>query len=391
MTRATAAGCAVLLIAAVAVPASAKPAKWTLKLESGAEYDSNIHRVEVPEQDQDAVAGAPLIRSSGELTTSWQRKRGERFRFVGLGLAKLFASEEGQSENVIVVAGDGQYQWALNKRGAVFGVRGSYYEAFAYDLGVVDSQYLGRNFSMGNIEADLTAVGPKGHRLMLHAGYRRFVYKPDADFDWHGDHYGLRFETTVWRGDPDKDLDAASMDIAVGYRVGRRSYNQGRAFSNSCPDDDDPDPSCFTPTDFARADLNHQGSIDVAYNTGARIWSARYELQINDSNSFGHALARSRLELGLTAELGKSMSVTASVAVLFNIFLDPLLLGDERTNSFITIDDENRNTLSLMALRKLNKKWSLEARYSIFTNEFATQQLRFRRQVFYTGLAYAYD
>jgi len=369
----------------------AKPVKWTLKLDSGAEYDSNIHRLEVPADQQSAVDGAPLMRTSGELTTSWRRDKGEHMRFVGLGLAKLFATAEGQSENVLVLAGDGQYEWALGKRGAVLGVRGTYYDAFAADLGLSNVLPQGRNFAMANAEASLTAIGPKGHRLIMHAGYRDFVYKPDADFDWRGDHYGLRFETTWWRGDPDKDLDAASVDINVGYVVGRRSYVSGRAFTNGCPNANDPDPTCFVPSDIPRADLNHQVAVDVAYNTGSRIWSARYELQVNDSNSFGHALARQRLELGLTAALGKKLSVTASVAILFNTFLDPLLLGDERTNTFVTIDDENRNAAQVIVERKLNKHWSAEARYSLFTNEFATQQLHFRRQVVYAGLGYAYN
>ena len=35
-------------------------------------------------------------------------------------------------------------------------------------------------------------------------------------------------------------------------------------------------------------------------------------------------------------------------------------------------------------------KWSVEARYALFSNEFATRQLTFRRQIFYAGTVYRY-
>jgi len=384
MIRVTAAGGVVVVVALLSGVANGKPAKWTTKLDSGAEYDTNIHRLELPEGEQ--VDGAPLVRTTAEITSSWQRAKNERFRFVGIAMSKLFATGIGQSENIAVMDGDATYSWAVSKRGGLLSLNGSYYDAFGYDV-VGDTMLVSRNFSIGNAEARWVAVGPKGHRLTLHGGVRRFVYKPDADFNWLGDHYGLRFETTLWRGDPDKELDAASVDVSVAYRAERRSYAEGKAFANSCPHDDNADFECFTPTDTGRADLNHQAAVDVAYNTGSRIWSARYELVVNSSNSFGQNLARQRLELGLTAEVGKRISLSASVALLYNVFLDPLLLGGRSLET--RIDEENRNSLSLMIARKLTKKWSIEARYNFYTNEFATRELHFRRHTVYSGLSYS--
>lgn len=378
----------VVVIAASAAPALARPAVWTLKLEGGTEYDTNIHRLEIPEDEPREVDEAPVMRSGARFASSWRHADDRRVVLTGFGGAKLFLSEDGQNENVVVAAGDARYEWALPSRQSVVGVRASYYEAFDYQP-LSDLPPAGRNFATYAGEAFLTLSGPGAHRITGYAGYRDFEYKPQPDFDWDGDHYGLRYRTSSWRGDPDSDPDAAPVEMVVDYHLERRNY-AGLAYTDTCGEEGDDDPRCFVPTDLSRVDMQHSVSAEVVY-TGQRIYSGRYELEVNDSNSHGQAWVRQRLELGLTAELGWQLYATIKATVQLNTFLDPLLLApDVQAQSFITIEDENRNSLIAHLARDVAERWTAEARYALYTNEFATQALSFRRQTVYLGLVYHY-
>jgi hypothetical protein len=371
-------------------PARADTVRWQLTVEGGSEYDTNIHRLEVPADEERDVPGAALVRGGARLHLGWARSARDRLVVAGFGGAKLFGSDGGQGENVLVTAGDTRYERAIGERGATWAARGSFYDASNYrPLGGGDPAIAGRTFSTASAEAALAIAGPRGHRVTTHAGYRTFRYKPDADFDWSGEHYGVGYRAGLWRGDPDTDLDAASFDLDLAYRLERRGYT-GRAYTNACGDGADPDPSCTVPTLLGRRDLVHAASAELVY-TGDRVWTARYEAQRVDSNSYGQSLIRQRLELGLTTELYRELYLTARAALQLNTFLDPLLLArDVESQTFVTIEDENRNWLMLHLARALGGAWSVEARYALFGNEFATEPLAFRRQTFYLGAVYRY-
>jgi hypothetical protein len=271
-------------------------------------------------------------------------------------------------------------------------VRGRYYDTFGYELATpdpaCDALLAGRNFGLLGGDGELVLPGPRDHRVRAFAGVRRFRYKPDPDFDWIGDRYGLDYRATIWTGDPDRDPDASFVDVRAGYRFERRGFS-GTALTSECPEGET-DPSCIRSSGLARTDLNHALSGELVF-TGEQIWSARYELQINDSNSFGNSLVRQRLELGFTAELPWQWFVTAKGALQLDLFLDPLLLArDVQAQSFVSIDDENRNELALHLSRDLGPNLAVEGRYALFSNEFATRELDFRRQTFYLGAVYRF-
>lgn len=388
---------AAVAIGAVGSPAAAQdggglldPDTFELTLEGGSEYDSNIHRLEVPDGEAGEVNGAPLMRAAVRVRIGDSPRPRTRYRMSGIAAAKLFLDSDGQSENVAIAAGEGSIDHRLAGRRALVGVRSSFYEAYGYDPTGGGDAGEGRNFRMHSADATTTVLGPENHRLTASLGYRQFRYKPDADFDWVGPQTGLQYRTTLWRGNPDEDLDAASIDVDVRYEVGLRSYAQGRAFNNNCADGEMPTPMCIVPTTLGREDLHHLARAEVIY-TGERVWSAAYELQATDSNSFGQSLVRQRLEVGVTTDTWLDIFLTARVALLVNTFLDPLLLArDVNSQTFLTIDDENRNAASLHLSRDLNRRWIAEARYALYTNEFATDYLRFRRHLAYAGLAYHY-
>ncbi len=379
---------AAVLVALAPAPAAADP-DWNLQLEGGSEYDSNIHRVEARDGEDADVEGAALARFGARHRIAWRRVKSERLSLQSFGGLKLFTSDSGQSENVGVVSADGSYEWNLGARGALLGLHGDYYDAIPLELYDSTSSYRGRNFRTATAEASTTLVAEGGHRVSGRVGYRTFDYKPDPLFDWAGDHYALFYSTTWWRGDPDEDPDATSIDFNAGYQIERRGYDSS-ARTSSCADEDAPDPLCSAGTRLARADLNHSLAAEVVY-TGERIYSARYELQVNDSNSHGESLVRQRLRLGLTTELWWKLYLTAEGTVLVNIYLDPLLLArDEQATTFVSIEDENRNSLSLHLSRPLGEHWAAETRYAIYSNEFANDELSFLRQTAYLGLVYRY-
>jgi hypothetical protein len=149
-------------------------------------------------------------------------------------------------------------------------------------------------------------------------------------------------------------------------------------------------PDCFVPIADRRSDLNHLLVIEGIY-TGAHILSLLYAAEIVDSNSYGQASVRHRVEAAVTTEAPGKIFLTAKAVVRFNRFSDPLLLArDVQSQTFVSIEDENRNSLSLDLARDLGKNWGLEARLAVYSNEFATQDVSFRRQTAYLGALYRF-
>jgi hypothetical protein len=367
--------------------AQPQPPQWSLSLDSGAELDTNIHRCESGKTDC-AVQAAPLARTSARLSLGWQPHPDRRLQLVGFGGTKWFADELDRGENLAVVSGDARYLWDLPARNAALGVRGAYYDTFGYaaPAGAGAAQ---RHFAVANAELHLTLAGGESHELTMLAGYRSFRYKPDPDFDWGGERYVARYRTTRWLDGPGEggaDMALTSLELSAAYELERRGY-QGFALRNACGPGDMPGPLCLRDTGVRRSDLSHRGSAEAVY-TGDRIYSARYQLDVVDSNSAGsYSQVRHRLELGVTSELFAGLFATAQATVQVIGYGGTLLLATD-PDSFAAIDDENRNAFSLHLARDLGRAWSLEGRYALYTSALAARELGFQRQLFYLGVTY---
>ena len=377
----------ILLLCSDAGVASAGPAAWQLQLEAGSEYDTNIHHTEVfegDEGDEGDIEAAPVSRFGGRFRMADTESSG-RLSVEAFAGSKLFVTESGQSENVGILSGSLRYDRALGDSRALVGFSGAAYDAFGYQPFGEEQPARGRNFSLLSGSGILTLRGPGDHRVSATVGYRDFRYKRNHDYSWAGDHYGVHYRTVLWRSD-EEVLEPSSIDISAGYRVERRAF-EGVAFRRD-GDAQAPPVSSRIP----RADLHHVVGGEVVF-TGESIYSGRYDVEINDSNSYGgHSYIRQRLELGMTTELPAKLYLTAKGVVRFNIFRDPLLVArsrDIQSQSFVTIDEENRNSLTLHLSRDLSDEWSIETRYGIYSNEFATEEFKFRRQVFYLGAVWA--
>lgn len=379
------------LVALGGSQARAEKLKWNLTVEGGSEFDSNLHRVEVVEGMPSEVDAGVLVRSGARYQLDWRPKKKQRLSLDLRGTSKLFTSAAGQSENIGILFMDGRYDSYVGESRALLGLRVVYYDAInVRPFGEGTDPVDGRSFRTTEAMASLGLPSETEHRFTVQAGFRDFVYKPDSDFDWQGEQLGLRYTTMFWRGDPDRDADAASVDVRASYLLGNRRY-QGPAFRNACPGAQMADPSCFVPTENSRHDLHHSLGLAGTY-TGRNIYSLAYGAQIVDTNSYGQASVRQRIEASLTSEIPGSIFLTGSAIVRINTFVDPLLLArDVQSQTFVSIEDENRNSLSLHLARDLTDHWAVESRFAIYSNEFSTQEFRFRRQTAYLGLLYRSD
>jgi hypothetical protein len=400
-TRAHGAGtCAGVVVAVVLAGLAQARAQgqplWSLALDSGAEYDTNIHRCEAG-RDDCPVQGAPLARTSARLSLGWQAHPQGRLQLAGFGGARWFAGEEERGENLAVLAGDARYLWELPARNAGLVARGAYYDTFGQ--AVPAAGVAGRHFAVANAELQLSLASGEDHALTMLGGYRRFRYKPDQDFDWGGEHYGARYHTTRWldgAGDDGVPGGVASLELSAWYELERRAYH-GPALRNACGPGDTPGPLCLRDAGVRRSDLSHRASAEAVY-TGDRIYSARYQLEVIDSSSAGpYAQVRHRLQLGVTSELVAGLFATAEAALQLIRYRDELFLapGDQMSvpdpgSGFVAIDDENRNSFSVHLARDLGRAWSLEARYALYTSALAAAELGFQRQLLYLGVAYRY-
>lgn len=376
----------------------AQTQQWSLALDSGAEYDTNIHRCESARLDC-PVAAAPLARTTARLGLGWQPHPGRRLQILGFGGARLFADEGDRGENLAVLSGEGRYAWDLPARQANMAVRASYHDTFGHAAPAGGDAIARPHFALASGELQLTLTGGEGHQLTMLGGYRGFRYKPDQDFDWRGDHYGARYRTTVWStratSDGDAEMAVAALELAAWYEAERRGY-RGQALRNVCGPGETLGPGCLRETNQRRADLAHRAGAELTY-TGDRIYSARYQLEVIDSNGAGpYAQARHRLELGTTTELVAGLFATAEVALQVIRYREALLVIDGAVpepnpgTDFVAIDDESRNALSLHLTRDLGASWSIEGRYALYTNALASPDPGFRRQIFYLGVAYRY-
>jgi hypothetical protein len=378
----------IVAIACVLVPASARADAWEAGVEAGAELDSNVHRVEVdPSADMPAVAEpAALGRAGGRIQGNGDADRWGRWALSGQGLVRAVASGV-RGEDVAVAAAQGGWDHAIGERSALIGARASLYDVF--DLNQLDRA---RAFSLAGADLALTLAGERGARLVATAGGRDFRDKPDPDIDRHGVALGARFTTSIWAAaGPDEVDDAATLDLAVSYRLERRGY-RGFAFTSGCAPGEPAMPSCFVPTSLPRNDLHHIGEAELTY-TGGVVAGAGYQAIVNDSSSYGQSLVRHRLTGSVTAELPLQVFATAIATLELDQHLDPLLVArDVLDQSFTTIDDENRSAVSVRLSRPLPGGWALEARGAFYADALSSSEdLSFRRTVAYAGLTWNSD
>jgi hypothetical protein len=358
------------LLVCVAVRAAHADADWNLQLEAGSELDTNVHRTST--EIAPSLVGVDA-RVGGRFGLRARPAENGLFGLSLVGAAKAFAGSEASNEDVALVAGDARFDVALGDHLAP-GLRLSYYDAG-------DEGAAGLGVRTGDAAAALT-LRTDGPRLTASAGYRFFVYKPDANFDFRGGHVGLSLAHRVRRDDATWTLDAA-----LAYTASQRGYD-APALANQCAPGAPVTATCLAVTRVDRADLFHDAAVELTY-TGAFILGARYGIQVNDSNSFGQSLVRHRVELALTTDLVADLVLNAKGILQIDQYLDALLLGGD-VGTFVSVEDEAKSGVIVHVTRELGDSWLAEARYAYYASPFGSQALPYQRQTVYLGLVYSW-
>ncbi|HEX7843274.1 MAG TPA: hypothetical protein VF469_37640 [Kofleriaceae bacterium] len=357
--------------------AGAEP--WTVTMESGAEADSNIERVDgtLPR------IAAPAGRAGARIDDS-DHLLGGGYVLRLSGLARMVATSktdmEQLSENVMLVSGESRWLHPIGSRPVAAGIHLTASDAFSITGGIG-----ARTFR--NLGADaVLALGHEDHHLTLELGGRDFSYKPDHMFDWRGLIANARLDVTLWQ----TSGKTKSLDLATTLGFEARNY-QSDAVANCAPDDPNAGP-CTAATGLHRRDRFQRAGLELNW-TGHVVATGGYQAMVISSNSLGQSLIRQRISGSVTMELPGKIFGTVTATLQLDRYPDGILLEtgkDLRHQEFTNLEDESRSSLQLLLTRALSTAWSVEARGAAWRDFANTSDASFRRELIYAGVIYSH-
>ncbi|HEY1585354.1 MAG TPA: hypothetical protein VGH63_06665 [Polyangia bacterium] len=371
--------------------------RFGLTLSLGPEYDSNANRAEIVANSADAPdtpTGSFLLRGTATGRLIWRADRSTLRVTVDAG-GKVYFNPAVFDQDVFAINVDAEERVRL-ARFLHFAVVGDYYDSWQLPV----APYRARDFRSGAPLARLYFVDPLGE-VVLTGGYRGFQYKPDPYFDFQAAQATAYAVARLVFGKNDEH----ELDIAATYHFERRWFNGVVEYFQPDHEPFVPDPmsghtaQCayglpiqsyclFAGTD-ERRDWFHEAGIELTY-VGPVLVAVGYGIQLNLSNSFGQSLLRHIVTLKLAYRFPWNLYATLKAQLYASTYLDPVLLDQEiNTQTFITIEDENRNNVIVDLERPIGDTGlAVNARYSVFTNELTSSPVSFLRQVVYLGLTY---
>jgi hypothetical protein len=206
-------------------------------------------------------------------------------------------------------------------------------------------------------------------RLRASGGWRYFAFKPAPSLSSRGPQMGagLRyFLSEHW---------AVDADYAVSLRRFDRPIDEDNVL-NTRP----------------RRDVFHFAEAGVSYRHEI-IFDASYILSDNNSSIDAQSLTRHRLDVSLTAPLVWRMYTTLHAELQRTMVSET-----SRPDALFFVDEENRNVFVASLARSFGDRWELEARYSLFLEEFTdtdpgagSVDLSYRRQTLLLAVGYTFD
>jgi hypothetical protein len=371
-----------------AAAAAADDETVNVRAEVGAEYDSNVHRVERPQAGADPAVASPLARAVFGWSVADRLGDRHDVAFSVLGAGKVFLAPEARSENVGIVETGGTWRVGLGGRRRL-ALSTSYYEAL--QAGTAAERAISgeaRDFRSLTPSAGLVlGVGDAGS-LTVGAGYRWFVYKPLRAYD-----FGAPLLSAVYRWGKETDDGAAEWEIAAGAAVELRRFAGTRFVPG--PAGCNPQecvPVAESPPTTRHVDQFTMGHIDVA-RTGRMLLGLGYAAQWNRSNSYAESLLRHVLTLRLTTPLVLGIYLAARAELVYAIYPDPVALAlgpsGRPSNSF---DEEARSQVRGELSRDLGGHLQVIARASFYFNTLNDEgggSADYRRLT--TTLSFAYN
>lgn len=269
------------------------------------------------------------------------------------GGGKVFLGDEARSADELVQ--QAAAAWAVRVARTLISLEGTYYDAFQRE-----SQ---RDFRTGGGQVRAT-FGLGALSLTGSAGYRGLEYKPFPDYSFHGPSLGVELSRAFSLG---SGADVVDWNLLGSYTVAARQY-RGLAQGTPEPCPGRPEDLCNRWAGTRHQDLNHLLRAEVNYlgNLDATLF---YSLEANQSNSHGETFVRHAVGLAFTARLVWSIFATAKGVLQFSRFADPFVVSRISTETFISIEDENRSRLAFQLARDVAPGLAVNLRYSLFVNE----------------------
>jgi hypothetical protein len=336
---------------------------YGLRLEAGAEQDSNPSRLEQVEGSSEreivAASALRLVAGADVLAAS----AGGHSLSAAVELAgKRFFQPEARSEDLLVTDARAGADAALGRRTRL-GASLQLYDVFQRAQALPDA----RDFRSLAPALRLDRwLGPA--RLGLGAGWRWFVFKPERTFDFSGPtaFAGYRQGVAPALGEP-----GAEWDWGLSAAFESRRYTSVRCASPSpCPP---PPPGPERSDGFLTlaADVNRTG--DALLGAGAVF-------QWNESNSYGESLQRLVLHLRVVVLLPLQLSLAGRAELAASRYAEAVPVGQTvMGGSFISIEEEGRSTLRVELARPLGRWAEAGARYTFWTNALHAGPVLYQR------------
>jgi hypothetical protein len=367
----------------VAGVAAAEP--WSVRMETGAEADTNVARVETALDTPPRIAagagrlGARIIYRGALL--------GGGYAVDVSGLARMIASSNDELDDENVVLGTAELHWLrpIGERPITVGVHATAADSFAM-LGGVGAR------TFRNLGGDAMVVLGRGdgHRLTLGVGGRDFVYKPvpmngePHMFDWRGPVASAQLNAMLWQTSDHTE----NLELAASFGFEQRSY-ASKAIANCSPPIDVEDP-CSEPTALRRRDRYQRAGLSLTW-TGVVIATGSYQAMVVDSNSFGQSLTRQRITAQVTTELFGKLLATGAATLQIDQYPDGVPIQKSVEHQvFTNLEDENRSSLQILLSLPLSGAWSVEARGALWRDFASIAAATFRRSLLYAGVVYAH-
>jgi hypothetical protein len=341
---------------------------WTVRMESGAEADSNVERSEDT---------PPIAAAAGRLGARIDHRDqllGGAYIVEGSGLARMVANDQTKDESVTLFVGELRWLHPIGASSLAAGIHLTAADSFGVLVPTGARTYR-------NLGGDaLLALGHgEDHHLMLGVGGRDFRYKQDHAFDWRGPVANARLDAMLWHT-PDR---TRSLELTTTLGFEARSYASTAVVS--CSPNNSADP-CTMPTMLPRRDRYQRAGLELTW-TGGVVATAGYQATVIDSNSYGQSLIRQRITAAATMEVLSALLVSATATLQIDQYPEGIPVDDLLHQELTSLEDENRSSLQVLITRALSTAWSLEARGALW-RDFGTSGASFHRELVYAGVLY---
>lgn len=318
---------------------------------AGAEYDDNVFRKEGTEQE-----GGFLSRYFGALDLAMPAAPRSIVAFsLSHGGKFFFVDEQGRADTLLT-------QLNLSYRQKLWDHFGVWAAAEMKDRTEREPR---RDYTRGGVASGTEFfLGPAS--LRLGGAWRYFAFKPNPDYSSSNGGGNARLKFDVYDG----------VGVYGAYVIERRYFQADRFvtggdFPQSVPGE-------------PRRDTIQVGSLGATYN-GVVVADLQYSYAQNTSNSVGWGLRRHSLDLTATAPLFWRLFASAHFELQLTTYGDADLASATES-----IDEDNRNAAVVSLARAIGDHWEVEARYSLYLQEFGGDS-PYRRQTMLLAAAFVFD